>query len=300
MVPNSGLLLVHAHPDDETISHGITMAKYVAEERPVTLVTCTAGEEGEILVPDLAHLAASQQDGLAAVRKEELTRAMAQLGVVDHRFLGGFQRFRDSGMMGTEPNTRADSFWQADLLDTASELVRIIREVKPAVLVTYDDFGGYGHPDHIKAHRTAMYAFQLAAVDGFKPELGDPWQISKVYWTASPRGEFERAVQSLKDQGISNELTEMNIEDFQFFCDDDIVTSEISAPEFITQKLAALAEHRTQLDLNSGFFKAMRELGDLSFGTEYFRLVHGKTELSGDTHHREHDLFTGLVEPELP
>ena len=146
------LLLVHAHPDDETINNGATMAKYVSEGVRVTLVTCTRGEEGEVLVPLLSDLASTKSDQLGKHREGELANAMAALGVTDFRFLGAPDRlWRDSGMMGTEPNNRSDVFWQAGLDDAAANLVEIIREIRPQVLVTYDEFGGYGHPDHIQA-----------------------------------------------------------------------------------------------------------------------------------------------------
>ncbi len=189
--PHHRLLLVHAHPDDESIGQGATMAKYVAEGRGVTLVTCTAGEMGEILVPELAHLAADQSDGLGEHRKGELEAAMKELGVSDHRFLGGFGTYRDSGMKWHEDghaiaadNIHENAFWRADLTEAADHLVEIIREVRPQVLVTYDDFGGYGHPDHIQAHRVATYAVSLAAVPSYRRELGDAWDVAKVYWGA--------------------------------------------------------------------------------------------------------------------
>ncbi len=167
MTGNAGrhLLLVHAHPDDESIGQGATMAKYVAEGVGVTLVTCTGGEMGEILVPELEHLAADQDDTLGEHRRVELDEAMKELGVTDHRYLGGFGAYRDSGMKWHEDghavaadDVHDNAFWNADLTEAADHLVEVIREVRPQVLVTYDQFGGYGHPDHIQAHRVAMYA----------------------------------------------------------------------------------------------------------------------------------------------
>ncbi len=178
------MLLVHAHPDDETIGNGVTMAKYAAEGAHVTLVTCTLGEEGEVLVPELEHLAADQDDQLGRHRIGELATAMEALGVRDHRFLGGPGRFRDSGMMGLPTNDRPDTFWQADLDEAAGLLVEVIREIRPQVVVTYDENGGYGHPDHIQAHRVAMRGVELAADPAHGP--GAPWQVSKVYWNAMP------------------------------------------------------------------------------------------------------------------
>ena len=140
------------------------MAKYVSEGVGVTLVTCTLGEEGEVLLPELSHLASDQDDALGAHRREELAAAMSVLGITDWRLLGGPGRFRDSGMIGTPANERPDCFWRTDLLTAAIELVAVLREVRPQVVVTYDDFGGYGHPDHIQAHRVTHYAVALAVI----------------------------------------------------------------------------------------------------------------------------------------
>ena len=148
-MPELRMMLVHAHPDDESIGQGATMAKYVAEGRGVTLVTCTAGEMGEILVPELEHLAADKEDGLGEHRRGELVNAMKELGVTDHRFLGGFGTYRDSGMKWHEDGyaiaadtIHDNAFWNADLTEAADELVKVIREVRPQVRVTYDEFGG--------------------------------------------------------------------------------------------------------------------------------------------------------------
>src|SRR3712207_1046230 len=152
------MLLVHAHPDDETINNGATMARYVAEGAEVTLLTCTLGEEGEVLVPELELLAAEHADQLGGYRIAELRAAMEALGVTDWRFLGGPGRYRDSGMMGTPANAKPRAFWNADLDEAVAHAVAVVREVRPQVLVTYDENGGYGHPDHIQAHRVAMGA----------------------------------------------------------------------------------------------------------------------------------------------
>jgi N-acetyl-1-D-myo-inositol-2-amino-2-deoxy-alpha-D-glucopyranoside deacetylase len=160
------LLLVHAHPDDESIYTGATMARYTAEGAQVTLVTCTLGELGEIIPPSLAYLAAEKEDRLGEYRIGELAAACAALGVSDHRFLGGPGRWRDSGMMGTEGNDDPRSFWRADVDQVAQALLDVIAEVRPQVLLTYDADGAYGHPDHIQAHRVAWRACELAGPDG--------------------------------------------------------------------------------------------------------------------------------------
>ena len=170
------LLLVHAHPDDESIGTGATMARYAAEGAQVTLVTCTLGELGEIIPPSLSYLAEGDGGRLGEYRIGELNAACAELGVTDHRFLGGAGRWRDSGMMGTDGNDDPRCFWQADVDAAAAALLDVIREVRPQVLVTYDANGFYGHPDHIQAHRVAMRAFQRAGDHG----------PAKFYATAAP------------------------------------------------------------------------------------------------------------------
>jgi N-acetyl-1-D-myo-inositol-2-amino-2-deoxy-alpha-D-glucopyranoside deacetylase len=178
MDPARRLLLVHAHPDDESIGTGATMAKYAAEGAQVTLVTCTLGELGEIIPPDLAHLGADAEDRLGEYRIGELAAACAALGVTDHRYLGGPGRWRDSGMTGTAGNDDPRCFWRAGLDEAADALLGVIREVRPQVLVTYDANGFYGHPDHIQAHRVAWHAFQQAGQYG----------LAKFYATSAADG----------------------------------------------------------------------------------------------------------------
>lgn len=286
------MLLVHAHPDDETIGTGATMAKYAADGAHVTLVTCTLGEEGEILVPELEHLAADQTDGLGQHRIGELSDAMQILGVHDHRFLGGPGRFRDSGMMGVASNERADSFWRADLLEAARELVPVIRETRPHVVVTYDDFGGYGHPDHIQAHRVTHYALALAESPGFLSDAGDPWSVPKVYWTAFPRSIVRAGIMALREQGSDSEFAAMDPDDIPFACDDELITTAIDGRDYLDIKMQALAAHRTQVTVDGGFFALSNNLGSEVMGTEYFRLVRGRP-VSGDGGH-EKDLFAGI------
>jgi N-acetyl-1-D-myo-inositol-2-amino-2-deoxy-alpha-D-glucopyranoside deacetylase len=286
------LLLVHAHPDDECIATGATMAKYAADGAEVTLVTCTLGEEGEVLLPELSHLAADQEDSLGAHRQTELASAMAELGVRDWRLLGGPGRFRDSGMIGTPPNDRPDSFWRTDLLVAATELVTVLREVRPHVVITYDDFGGYGHPDHIQAHRVTHYAISLASNPTFRPELGEPWQVAKVYWTAFPRSVMRAGIEAMKAQGVDDQFTSMDPDDLPFACDDDLVTTAIDGTAFLGQKMAALRAHGTQVAVDGGFFALADNVGAEAFGIEYFRLASGVPSGKG----RETDLFAGVAE----
>ena len=291
------LLLVHAHPDDETIGTGATMAKYAAAGAHVCLVTCTLGEEGEILLPDAGHLAADAEDGLGEHRREELAEAMAVLGVVDHRRLGGDGRFRDSGMVGTPANDRADNFWRADLLVAATYLVEIIREVRPQVMITYDDFGGYGHPDHIQANRVATYAAALAAAPSFRPDLGASWQIEKVYWPGFPRSVLAAGIEAMKEAGVGGDFAEMDIDEAPFAVDDQWITTEIEAPEFLDAKLDAMRAHASQIDVEGPFFALSDNLGSRAMGVEYYRLAAGTS--SAPSGQREDDLFAGTsADPE--
>src|SRR4029450_3618257 len=144
MTASRSIVFVHAHPDDESIATGATMAHYAASGAHVTLVTCTLGEEGEIHVAELAGLAAGEADQLGGYRIAELAAACAALGVTDHRFLGGAGRYRDSGMMGLPTNDHPRGFWRADLDEAAGLLLDVLREVRPQVLVTYDPNGFSG------------------------------------------------------------------------------------------------------------------------------------------------------------
>ncbi len=283
--PERRLLLVHAHPDDETINNGATMAKYVAEGVGVTLVTCTRGEEGEVLVPDLSHLASHEKDELGPHREVELANAMSALGVHDHRFLGEpNKKYRDSGMMGTEPNNRPDVFWQADLDSAARDLVKVILEVKPQVLVTYDEIGGYGHPDHIQAHRVAMRAAQLAEPD---------WVISKIYWNTLPKSVIQMGIDKMKEIG-SDFFGVESVDDLPFAKDDAFVTTLINAPEFASKKIEAMKAHPTQITLDGPFFALSNNLGVEVLGDEYYTLVKGEKAAPFDVHGRESDLFNGV------
>jgi N-acetyl-1-D-myo-inositol-2-amino-2-deoxy-alpha-D-glucopyranoside deacetylase len=229
------LLLVHAHPDDESIYTGATMAAYAAEGARVTLVTCTLGELGEIIPPSLAHLAAEKEDRLGEYRIGELAAACAALGVTDHRFLGGPGRWRDSGMMGTEGNDDPRCFWRADVDQAARALLDVIAEVRPQVVATYDAHGAYGHPDHIQAHRVAWRACELAGPD----------RPAKFYATAALGSGPEPA------------------------------TTEIDAGAWFGQKLAAMRAHATQITVDPPFFALSDGVRRRASGTEYYTLLAG-------------------------
>jgi N-acetyl-1-D-myo-inositol-2-amino-2-deoxy-alpha-D-glucopyranoside deacetylase len=300
-LPDRRLLLVHAHPDDETINNGATMAKYVAEGAHVTLVTCTLGEEGEVLVPALEHLAADRTDGLGPHRIGELAAAMQELGVTDHRFLGGPGKYRDTGMIYDEsgnaavpPDTRPDSFWRADLVAAANDLVPIIREIRPQVLVTYDEWGNYGHPDHVKAHRVATYAAALAAARSYREDLGPAWDVAKIYWTAMAEGPMRESLRRLREAGDTTTFEGMDPEGPMppMITPDRLIDCIVSADGYIDRKMNAMKAHATQITVDGPFFALSNNNGSEIWGDEAYRLVKGTAAPGPDG--LEKDLFAGL------
>jgi N-acetyl-1-D-myo-inositol-2-amino-2-deoxy-alpha-D-glucopyranoside deacetylase len=290
------MLLIHAHPDDETINNGATMARYVAEGAQVTLLTCTLGEEGEVLVPELAALAADQADQLGGYRIWELRRAMDALGVTDNRFLGGPGRYRDSGMMGDPANQKPRAFWQADLDEAVAEAVAVVRDVRPQVVVTYDENGGYGHPDHIQAHRVAMGAVAAAADPAYRPDLGQAWSVAKVYWNVIPRSVVERWIDAMAAtdgptffDGVSS------ADDVPFAAPDDLVTTAVDGGAYAGHKDAAMRAHPTQIMVDGPFFALSNNIGLEVFAVEHYRLVQGDRGPAGPGEQGwEDDLFAGL------
>ncbi|MFG2294784.1 N-acetyl-1-D-myo-inositol-2-amino-2-deoxy-alpha-D-glucopyranoside deacetylase [Streptomyces sp. NPDC048603] len=298
-LPARRLLLVHAHPDDESINNGVTMAKYAAEGAHVALVTCTLGEEGEVIPSGLAHLAADRDDSLGEHRVGELAEAMAELGVADHRFLGGPGRFRDSGMMGVEQNHRPGAFWAADVDEAAAYLVEVIRSLRPQVLVTYDPDGGYGHPDHIQAHRVAMRAAELAGEKAYRRDLGEPHTIAKIYWNRVPRSVVEEGFEGLRAAGAEAPFPGVATpEDVPGVVDDERITAEIGEDEaaggtaYRAAKAAAMRAHATQIAVDGPFFALSNNLAQPLFGREYYELAAGRSGAPAGT--REHDLFAGI------
>jgi N-acetyl-1-D-myo-inositol-2-amino-2-deoxy-alpha-D-glucopyranoside deacetylase len=261
------LLLVHAHPDDESIGTGATMAKYASEGARVTLVTCTLGELGEIIPPALQNLL---PDELGEYRIGELARACEALGVPDHRFLGGAGRWRDSGMMGLPDNDDPRCFWQADVDEAASALAAIIGEVAADVIVTYDANGFYGHPDHIQAHRVALRAHQMTG------------GTAKLYATAIPRSVLAEAVRLPADSWFEQRP------DLSVSTPDDQVTTEIDATKYLDAKLAAMRAHETQITMDGDYFALSNGIGLHVLGTEYYTLLAGQR---GPGAPYERDLF---------
>jgi N-acetyl-1-D-myo-inositol-2-amino-2-deoxy-alpha-D-glucopyranoside deacetylase len=284
------VLLVHAHPDDESIGTGATMAKYAAEGAGVTLVTCTLGELGEIIPPELAHLAADADDGLGEYRIGELAAACAALGVTDHRFLGGPGRWRDSGMMGEPSNDAPNCFWQADVDEAAAELLTVIREVRPQVMISYDDNGFYGHPDHIQAHRVALRAFELAG-----------GLVSKFYASTVPKSVLAASIEQMRGSAPDEhpaggaDFTQVSsVDELPFGVADELVTTEIDATAYLDQKVAAMRAHASQIAVDSPFYALSNNIGQRALGREFYILLAGDRGPAGTPAGREADLFAGI------
>jgi N-acetyl-1-D-myo-inositol-2-amino-2-deoxy-alpha-D-glucopyranoside deacetylase len=264
----SSILFVHAHPDDESINNGATMARYAAEGARVTLVTCTRGEYGEVIPPELAHLAADREDRLGEHRAGELRDAMKELGVADHRFLGEPGEYHDSGMMGTEGNERPDAFWRADVDAAAARLAAVIREVRPRILVTYNEIGGYGHPDHIQAHRVALRAADLVAGTGAQP--------ARVFYNVLPRSVAAAGLESVRAAGGATPFTApASVDELAEAEPDEAVTAVVGAEGFLEAKAAAMRAHATQIAVAEPFYALSNGLGFPLRGTEYYRQVRG-------------------------
>ena len=288
------LLLVHAHPDDESIGTGATMAAYAAQGAAVTLVTCTRGELGEIIPPELAYLADGDGDRLGEYRTGELAAACAALGVTDHRFLGGPGRWRDSGMMGLPSNQVPGCFWQADAGEAAAELAAVIREVAPQVVVTYDANGFYGHPDHIQAHRVTRRAVRVAG----RPAAvtvggGAPWRVAKLYATAMPRSVLAGAIR-LGPDAPARFTRAGSVADLPFGVADEQVTTEVDGTGQRAAKVAALRAHATQIAVEDPYFALSDMVGQRIGAREHYTLLAGPRGPGGGPYGREQDLFAGL------
>jgi len=261
------------------------MAWYAAQGTHVTLITCTMGEEGEIHVPALAALEAAQADQLGGYRLVELERACQSLGVTDHRFLGGAGRYRDSGMMGTPANNHPRAFWQSDLEEAAGHVRDVLREVRPQVLVTYDTNGGYGHPDHINAHRVAMRGAELAAQEGFGP--------AKIYWTAIPRSVMKAGIERFADSENNPFAGITDVENLPFAVPDERIAARIEASDYADAKMGAVRAHATQIPSDSWLYTLADGMDKQYMGIEYYELIFGEKGPVGPDG-LETDLFAGL------
>ena len=230
------LLFVHAHPDDETMNNGVTIARYVAEGAEVTVLTCTLGEEGEVIGDRWSQLGVDGADQLGGYRIGELTRALSHLGVPEPRFLGGAGRWRDSGMPGTPPRRRA-AFVDSGA-EAVGQLADVIAELRPHAVVTYDPQGGYGHPDHIRAHHVTVAALDAAAAR---------WPVPRFYWTVVSSSAFQEAMAGLGPQDGQPDW--VRLDDVPFGYPDDRISAVVDAPEHLPAKVAAMRAHATQMTL---------------------------------------------------
>lgn len=287
-----GLLLVHAHPDDESITTGGTIALYRKRGVPVTVVTCTLGEEGEVIGEEYAQLVHEQADQLGGYRIAELTRALAELDAAAPRFLGGAGRWRDSGMAGT-PSARNPRAFVNSGAAAVDALVQIILELRPRVVVGYDPRGGYGHPDHIRAHEITMAAVDAAAEWG--------WTVPKVYWTVTDGAVLAMHTEALKRRTVdqlpgalprgwrlphTGELACVPTES---------VTTTVDVSAGLAAKRAALRAHATQVTVapSGREFALSNDIAQPVLPEEHYILVRGERGPVGPDG-REHDLFAGL------
>lgn len=313
------MVLVHAHPDDESINNGATMAAYAAQGVQVTLVTCTRGEQGEVIPAELAHLGTG--DRLGDHRVGELSAAMAALGVHDHRFLGdpstpgrtvdqvraaGGAVFADSGMAYDRdgsviplPDPPVGAFALTDLdggSGPAEQLAAVLREIRPQVVVGYEPGGGYGHPDHVQAHRVMMRAVDLAAEPGRDGAPG--WGVPKLYWTVTPASVAAADLRDLRDRlGDSYVGPENGAPVPSMVVPDEQVTTVIDAGAAAGAKADALRAHATQVVVGTdgSWFALSNDITQPLGGTEYYRLVRGRPAGPTDQRGRETDLFAGIT-----
>jgi LmbE family N-acetylglucosaminyl deacetylase len=308
-------MMVHAHPDDEAVATGGTLALYAARGARVVLVTCTRGEEGEIVVPELQEEIEAGEPGteaaqerLALVRERELDAAVQALGITQFYSLG----YRDSGMAGTSANAHARAFTNVVPAEAAAKLIEIVRRERPHVMVSYNLVGGYGHPDHIMARRIAELAYAGAANTAIYPQQSaetPPWQPLKFYETANSREHMLHMAQMAQEQGIemawgSQVVKQMdsilrgdpvdpeNPQRPAWGAPEDAITTFIDIQSALPQKMAALLAHRTQAVSKSRFIGGMPEdFVRVAYGTEYYTLVRTQIPASRP----EYDLFAGVT-----
>jgi LmbE family N-acetylglucosaminyl deacetylase len=262
-MPTGGLVAIYAHPDDETFGVGGTMARYADQGVPLTMVCATRGEVGEI-----AAGSAATPETLGVFREQELRDAMAILGVTDVRFLD----YRDSGMKGTDDNRDPRAFMNAPPLDVVASLVRVIRERRPDVIVTWDESGGYGHPDHVATHHHATAAFRAASDAAQFPDAGPAWDGASLFYTAIPMEEFARVMDEMRKSGV-------DVPDFGE--DDEIASLPRLAPNcvidvsaFFDRKMRAMLAHSSQITPDDAWMRMPEDIQRRFFGREFFHRIH--------------------------
>lgn len=290
MNPTYTLLAVHAHPDDEASSTGGLLRLAANHGYTTVLVTCTNGDLGETKGPASKLQPRHNPDDrrrLATLRQAELQAAASLLGITHLYTLG----YHDSGMQGWETNQAAEAFMQADVADVVQLLVHIIRRHRPDVVVTYDENGGYGHPDHIMTHQVTMLALDAAAQAEFCPEAGFPWQAHKVYYTAWARSEMLRAFRFMHFLGRKTPLREPHFDASKLGCPDELITTRIDVRPVMRTKWRALFAHRSQMEARDTFWWLLRLAGRWLYPYESFRCVRSEHPLP----QQEADVFAGLT-----
>ncbi len=285
-------MAVHAHPDDESSKGAATMARYAAEGNEVLVVTLTGGERGDILNP--AMDVAGVRDRMSEVRREEMAEAARILGV-KQLWLG----FVDSGLPEGDPKPPVPegSFAAIPLDEPVRRLVRVIREFRPHVMTTYDENGGYPHPDHIRCHEVSVAAFDAAADPEFHPELGAPWEVSKLYYS---HGFIRKRIELFRDEYVRRGekfpmdewLNRWRTEQGDLMAR---VTTQITCGDYFPQRDDALRAHATQIDPNGSFFAVPLDIQQKVWPTEEFELA--KTRIS--TQIPETDLFAGIEDGQV-
>ncbi|UMP06049.1 mycothiol conjugate amidase Mca [Amycolatopsis sp. EV170708-02-1] len=283
------LMAVHAHPDDESSKGAATMARYAAEGHEVMVVTCTGGEAGSVLNPAMDR--PEVLTNMTEIRREEMARAAKILGV-SHTWLG----FVDSGLPEGDPlpPVPEGSFAVVPLEESTGALVKVIREFRPHVIVTYDENGGYPHPDHIRTHEISVAAFDAAGEAERYPDAGEPWQPMKLYYVHG----FSRARMTVFHEALLERGLESPYEEWLKSWDPDKadvmerVTTRVECGEYFEQRDEALKAHATQIDPNSRWFAVPRDLQREVWPTEEYELVRSLV----DSTLPEDDLFAGLKE----
>lgn len=279
------LLAIHAHPDDESSKGAATMARYIDEGHRVKVLTCTGGERGDLLNPSMDPV-----DDIVPVRKEEMAKAAHILGV-EHEWLG----YVDSGLPEGDPPPPLPEgcFALEDTEEVTQRVVRVIREFRPHVVITYDENGGYPHPDHIKVHAVSMRAWEAAADPDYHPDLGAPWEIKKLYYTHGfIRQRFELLTDAMQHRGIELPGSVVQFVNLTKKFPDlmNRVTTRVNVGEWFERRDDALRAHATQVDPQGQFFIGDPEFQREIWPTEEFELAETRvhTELP------EVDLFAGL------
>ena len=283
------LMHVHAHPDDESSKGAASTAKYVAEGVDVHVVTCTGGERGSILNPGFEHPGILENpDLISEIRREEMDRAREILGVTQD-WLG----FVDSGWPEGDPKPPLPEgcFALVPIEDAAEPLVRLIRSFKPHVLTTYDENGGYPHPDHIRCHEISVYAYEAAADPDRYPDAGEAWQVSKLYYHLSWSYARMKAIDDeMKKHGLENPFAE-RLDSWERKPEDEArLTTRVECADYFGIRDQALLAHATQIDPNGFWFAIPHQVQEEAWPTEDYQLVDSKVETSLP----EDDLFAGL------